>query len=67
MMQHNKLEILHLTKRFGEKTLFEDLNLTVEEPAVLWAPSAAGARPPSCASSWGWKRLPPAVCRGWGG
>ena len=39
MMQHNKLEILHLTKRFGEKTLFEDLNLTVEEPAVLWAPS----------------------------
>ena len=34
MMQHNKLEILHLTKRFGEKTLFEDLNLTVEEPAA---------------------------------
>ena len=22
MMQHNKLEILHLTKRFGEKTLY---------------------------------------------
>ena len=42
MMQHNKLEILHLTKRFGEKTLFEDLNLTVEEPAVLWAPSGWG-------------------------
>ena len=41
-MQHNKLEILHLTKRFGEKTLFEDLNLTVEEPAVLWAPSGWG-------------------------
>ena len=42
MMQHNKLEILRLTKRFGEKTLFEDLNLTVEEPAVLWAPSGWG-------------------------
>ena len=42
MMQYNKLEILHLTKRFGEKTLFEDLNLTVEEPAVLWAPSGWG-------------------------
>ena len=41
-MQYNKLEILHLTKRFGEKTLFEDLNLTVEEPAVLWAPSGWG-------------------------
>ena len=41
-MRHNKLEILHLTKRFGEKTLFEDLNLTVEEPAVLWAPSGWG-------------------------
>ena len=66
MMQHNKLEILRLTKRFGEKTLFEDLNLTVEEPAVLWAPSGWG-KTPSCASSWGWKRLPPAVCRGWGG
>ena len=42
MMRHNKLEILHLTKRFGEKTLFEDLNLTVEEPAVLWASSGWG-------------------------
>lgn len=38
----NNLEIKHLTKRFGEKTLFEDLNLTVEEPAVLWAPSGWG-------------------------
>ncbi len=46
MMQHNKLEILHLTKRFGEKTLFEDLNLTVEEPAVLWAPSGWGKTTP---------------------
>ena len=38
----NKLEISHLTKRFGEKTLFEDLNLTVTAPAVLWAPSGWG-------------------------
>ena len=38
----NKLEISHLTKRFGEKTLFEDLNLTVMAPAVLWAPSGWG-------------------------
>lgn len=41
-MQHNKLEILHLTKRFGEKTLFEDLDLTLTAPAVLWAPSGWG-------------------------
>lgn len=39
---NNKLEIKHLTKRFGEKTLFEDLNFTLEEPAVLWAPSGWG-------------------------
>ena len=38
----NKLEISHLTKRFGEKTLFEDLNLTLIAPAVLWAPSGWG-------------------------
>ena len=38
----NKLEISHLTKRFGEKTLFEDLNLTLAAPAVLWAPSGWG-------------------------
>ena len=38
----NKLEISHLTKRFGEKTLFEDLNLTLTTPAVLWAPSGWG-------------------------
>ena len=38
----NKLEILHLTKRFGEKTLFEDLDLTLTAPAVLWAPSGWG-------------------------
>ena len=38
----NKLEISHLTKRFGEKTLFDDLNLTLTAPAVLWAPSGWG-------------------------
>ena len=37
-----KLEILNLTKRFGEKTLFENLNLTTEGPAILWAPSGWG-------------------------
>ena len=37
-----KLEIQSLTKRFGEKTLFEDLNLTVTGPAILWAPSGWG-------------------------
>lgn len=36
------IEIEHLTKRFGEKTLFENLNLTVTGPAVLWAPSGWG-------------------------
>ena len=38
----NKLEISHLAKRFGEKTLFEDLDLTLTAPAVLWAPSGWG-------------------------
>ena len=38
----NKLEICNLTKRFGEKTLFENLNLTITEPAILWAPSGWG-------------------------
>ena len=33
------LTIEHLTKQFGEKTLFRDLCLTVDGPAVLWAPS----------------------------
>ena len=37
-----KLEIQNLTKRFGEKTLFENLTLTVEGPAILWAPSGWG-------------------------
>ena len=32
------LTIKHLTKQFGKKTLFRDLCLTVEGPAVLWAP-----------------------------
>ena len=36
------LTIEHLTKQFGEKTLFWDLCLTVEDPAVLWAPSGWG-------------------------
>ena len=39
---HNRLEIKNLTKRFGEKTLFEGLSLTVDGPAVLWAPSGWG-------------------------
>ena len=39
---HNKLEINGLTKLFGEKTLFEGLSLTVDGPAVLWAPSGWG-------------------------
>ena len=39
---HNRLEIKGLTKRFGEKTLFEGLSLTVDGPAVLWAPSGWG-------------------------
>ena len=37
-----KLEISNLTKRFGEKTLFEALDLTVTGPVVLWAPSGWG-------------------------
>ena len=41
-MKHYKLEIQNLTKRFGEKTLFENLNLTAEGPAILWAPSGWG-------------------------
>ena len=36
------LTIEHLTKQFGEKTLFRDLCLTVDAPAVLWAPSGWG-------------------------
>lgn len=36
------LTIEHLTKQFGEKMLFRDLCLTVEGPAVLWAPSGWG-------------------------
>ena len=36
------LTIEHLTKHFGEKTLFRDLCLTVDGPAVLWAPSGWG-------------------------
>lgn len=36
------LTIEHLTKQFGEKKLFRDLCLTVDGPAVLWAPSGWG-------------------------
>lgn len=36
------LKIQHLEKRFGEKMLFRDLCLTVDGPAVLWAPSGWG-------------------------
>ena len=38
----NKLEIRGLSKRFGEKTLFEDLSLTVDRPTILWASSGWG-------------------------
>ena len=36
------LTIEHLTKQFEEKTLFRGLCLTVDGPAVLWAPSGWG-------------------------
>ena len=36
------LSIQHLEKRFGEKVIFRDLCLTVDAPAVLWAPSGWG-------------------------
>ena len=38
----NKLEIRELSKHFGEKTLFENLSLTVDRPMVLWASSGWG-------------------------
>ena len=38
----NKLEIRGLSKRFGEKTLVEDLSLTVDRPMILWASSGWG-------------------------
>ena len=38
----NKLEIRGLSKHFGEKTLFEDLSLTVDRPMILWASSGWG-------------------------
>ena len=38
----NKLEIRELSKRFGEKTLFADLSLTVDRPMILWASSGWG-------------------------
>ena len=36
------LTMEHLSKRFKDTVLFTDLNLTVENPAVLWAPSGWG-------------------------
>lgn len=36
------LQIEGLTKRFGAHTLFRGLELRVEGPAVLWAPSGWG-------------------------
>ena len=36
------LTIEHLTKQFSGKTLFQNLCLTVDGPAVLWAPSGWG-------------------------
>lgn len=38
----NKLEIINISKRFGEKILFENLNLTVDRPMILWAASGWG-------------------------
>lgn len=36
------IEIARLAKSFGDKTLFENLSLSVSAPAVLWAPSGWG-------------------------
>ncbi len=36
------LKLEHLTQCFGEKCLFRELELVVETPAVLWAPSGWG-------------------------
>lgn len=36
------LQVEHLTKRFGEHLLFEDLTFSAAAPAVLWAPSGWG-------------------------
>ena len=36
------LKIQHLEKRFGDQILFRDLNLTVDAPAILCAPSGWG-------------------------
>ena len=38
----SKLEITDLAKRFGEKSLFGHLTLSIDGPAVLWAPSGWG-------------------------
>ncbi|MGN0707697.1 MAG: ATP-binding cassette domain-containing protein [Faecalibacterium sp.] len=36
------LRLEHLSKRFGDKILFENLDLCICAPAVLWAPSGWG-------------------------
>ena len=36
------LQVNHLTKRFGEHLLFENLTFSAARPAVLWAPSGWG-------------------------
>ena len=36
------LQVNHLTKRFGEHLLFENLTFSAAKPAVLWAPSGWG-------------------------
>ena len=46
---NNKLEIKNLSKRFGEKIFFENLSLTVDDPAGAGR-QAAGARRPCSAS-----------------
>ena len=62
---NNKLEIKNLSKRFGEKILFENLSLTVDGPAVLWAPSGWG-KTTLLRILMGLKYPPPAAWRVWG-
>ena len=72
---NNKLEIKNLSKRFGEKILFENLSLTVDGPAVLWAPSGWGKTTllrilmglGAPAVSTCWSAPPPAAWRAWAG
>ena len=64
---NNKLEIKNLSKRFGEKILFENLSLTVDDPAVLWAPSGWGKTTRAPYPDGAGKRPPPAAWRAWAG